>query len=177
MDSYTVRRKPRHRPSLPSRPTAFLHRPEDTHLVALVPPPASSSSPFSSQQLPQRAVTMSPTDEPCVCVSYKNSHYLVPVEFILRVHPGGRQLILQYVNQDITQAFVDARHSDMAVQLLEQWMEGSPAGPRRLTPSAAAMEAPLNGHGSEGLSGQLIWNALVFGIAGASVTAAVLCRR
>lgn len=109
-------------------------------------------------------------------VSYKNSHYLVPVEFILRVHPGGQQLILQYVNQDITQAFVDARHSDTAVQLLEQWMEGAPAGPRRIMPSSAATEAPLNGRGSDGRNAQMIWNALVFGIAGASVTAAVLCR-
>ncbi|AYU81314.1 hypothetical protein LINJ_31_1180 [Leishmania infantum JPCM5] len=121
---------------------------------------------------------MPPTDEPCVRVSYKNSHYLVPVEFILRVHPGGQQLILQYVNQDITQAFVDARHSDTAVQLLEQWMEGAPAGPRRIMPSsAAATEAPLNGHGGDGRYAQMIWNALVFGIAGASATAAVLCRR
>ncbi|GET91112.1 hypothetical protein LtaPh_3111100 [Leishmania tarentolae] len=117
------------------------------------------------------------TDEPRVRLSYKNNHYLVPLEFILRVHPGGQQLILRHVNQDITQAFVDARHSDMAVQMLEQWMEGSPAGPPEMTSSFVVREALSRGRGCEGLSAQMMWNALVFGIAGASVAAAVLCRQ
>ncbi|AIO00696.1 hypothetical protein LPMP_311080 [Leishmania panamensis] len=121
---------------------------------------------------------MLPMGEPCMRISYKGSHYLVPMEFILRVHPGGQRLILPYVNQDITQAFVDAKHSDMAVRLLERWMEGAPAGQSRITSSSsAAAGESLPGRGNEGRYAQIIWNALVFGIAGASVTAAVLCRR
>ncbi|KAG5471332.1 hypothetical protein LSCM1_01412 [Leishmania martiniquensis] len=120
---------------------------------------------------------MLPTDQPRVRISYKNSDYLVPLDFIVRVHPGGQRLILPYVNQDITQAFMDAKHSDMAVQLLEQWMEGAPAGyPQIASSSSAAADLRLHGRGHEDRYAQWVWNALVFGIAGASIVAAVLSR-
>ncbi|KAK7201890.1 Cytochrome b5-like Heme/Steroid binding domain containing protein [Novymonas esmeraldas] len=117
-------------------------------------------------------------DNTCVRIAYKNSYYLVPMEFIMRGHPGGQRLILPYLNQDITQAFVDAKHSDMAVQLLGQWMEGAPAGAQRGASTSGSDEMPLVGRRRrERLSAQTLWNAVVFGIAGATAMAAVLCRQ
>ncbi|KAG5472010.1 hypothetical protein CUR178_02675 [Leishmania enriettii] len=117
------------------------------------------------------------SDQSRVRITYKNSHYLVPLEFILRVHPGGQRLILPYVNQDITRAFVEAKHSDMAVQLLERWMEGAPAGHSQIVPSSsAATVMQLNGHGNEGRHAERIWKALVVAITGVSSIAAVLSR-
>ncbi|KAG5496938.1 hypothetical protein GH5_01451 [Leishmania sp. Ghana 2012 LV757] len=116
-------------------------------------------------------------DQSRVCITYKNSHYLVPLEFILHVHPGGQRLILPYVNQDITQAFVEAKHSDMAVQLLERWMEGAPAGHPQIGPSSsAATLMQLNGLGNEGRHAERIWKALMVAITGASIIAVVLSR-
>lgn len=137
---------------------------------------------------------MTPTDKTCVRIAYKNNHYLVPVEFILRVHPGGQKLILPYVNQDITRAFLEAKHSENAIELLEQWMEGGLAS----SSNASAAQVNTNGtvDGEESLSARwrtqfaawsgseaihappsMLWNAFVFGIAGATTMAAVLCRQ
>ncbi|KPA78933.1 hypothetical protein ABB37_05997 [Leptomonas pyrrhocoris] len=136
---------------------------------------------------------MALSDKTRVRITYKNSHYLVPVEFILRVHPGGSKLILPYVNQDITRAFVEAGHSNEAVQLLEQWMEGVVAADgagaarggsdvadgdgglmsaRWRAPFAAWTESEVVHAPSSAL-----WDALVYGIAGATTMAAVLCRQ
>ncbi|KAG5497581.1 hypothetical protein JKF63_03846 [Porcisia hertigi] len=121
---------------------------------------------------------MPPTNGPSVRLSYKNNYYIVPLTFITGVHPGGERLILPYVNQDITQAFVDAKHSDHAVQVLEQWMEGTPAGQSRVTsPLFAAGNALPSGRGNGGHYAQMMWDAFVFGLTGASVMAAVLCRQ
>lgn len=117
-----------------------------------------------------------------VRIAYKNSYYLVPIDFILRGHPGGQRLILPYVNQDITQAFLDAKHSDEAVHILEQWMEGAPliaasAGEANARGASREDAVPLVGRLNEGRHAQLLWNALVCGIAGASVMAAVLTQQ
>lgn len=140
---------------------------------------------------------MTPVDKNCVRISYKNNHYLVPVEFILRVHPGGQKLILPYVNQDITRAFIEAKHSEGAIELLEQWMEGGAA----LIPSSDAASRGCAACAVESLAARWrrqfaamsgaeeaaaqqqqqqpsrLWNAFVFGIAGATAMAAVLRRK
>jgi hypothetical protein len=133
---------------------------------------------------------MASEDKSCVRITYKNNHYLVPVEFILRVHPGGQRLILPYVNQDITRAFVEAKHSDGAIQLLEQWMEGG------VVSSNASAFGGVETGDSESLAMRwrkqfaawsgadvvtarttsVLWNTFVFGVAGATTMAAVLCR-
>lgn len=139
----------------------------------------------------------------CVRLTYKNSHYLVPVEFILRVHPGGQRLILPYVNQDITRAFVEAKHSKEAIQLLEQWMEGGLAATAAGATAANFTATAVGTDSLEDETGEdeplavrwrrqfatwsdaevvttpssILWNVFVFGVAGATAMAAVLCRQ
>ncbi|KPI82729.1 hypothetical protein ABL78_8258 [Leptomonas seymouri] len=131
------------------------------------------------------ALTMVSTGATCVRVKYKSSNYLVPLDFILRAHPGGQRLILPYVNQDITRAFVEAKHSEVAIQLLEQWMEG---GAAFFMSVDAAASAGLQSEGEPTTErwppstvahapSSALWNAFVYGVAGATAMAAFLCRQ
>lgn len=61
--------------------------------------------------------------ETYVRLFYKGITLLVPMSFVVNVHPGGAEYILQYSNQDITSAFEDMNHSTDALALLKTFEE------------------------------------------------------
>lgn len=57
-------------------------------------------------------------------VTYKGQTYLIPLDFVMKDHPGGPDAILDLANQDITDAFEEAGHSSDAETMLQAWLEG-----------------------------------------------------
>lgn len=88
--------------------------------------------------------------EDCYRFYYKEKSYLVPKEYIHDEHPGGGDIILPYIDKDITDAFDDEDHSMDAIDMLEEWREvedtSDPALSTAAEPTAAAAPAiRLNG--------------------------------
>lgn len=81
-----------------------------------------STSTFTPTTTPLSAMTVS-DEAGRVRMLYKGNHYLIPLDFVASGHPGGQQLLLRYINQDITTVFEKVGHSHDAVQLLEKWAE------------------------------------------------------
>lgn len=65
-------------------------------------------------------------------VQYNGVSYRIPMSFVLKEHPGGKDLLLQYQGRDITEAFEDADHSHDAYEMLEEWIEEAPASKKEL---------------------------------------------
>lgn len=59
-------------------------------------------------------------DYSIVPVVYEGTKYYIPVEWVVRSHPGGKMNILKFYGQDITAEFARIGHSEGARRLLLQ---------------------------------------------------------
>lgn len=100
---------------------------------------------------------------------YKGQSYLVPLDFITKVHPGGKRLLLKFKDGDITDAFTDAEHSDDALEMLEEWIENAtPEQRAALKRRAEDRDRTLN---------EWRWRSTAIAFTVATVVAAFLFRR
>ncbi|CAD2213896.1 Cytochrome b5-like Heme/Steroid binding domain containing protein, putative [Angomonas deanei] len=80
--------------------------------------------------------------EPYVVVHYKQKTYHVPRSYVDNEHPGGGKCILDYENNDMTEAFLEESHSEEAELILEGFLaeDGGNAGKKKAKKNAPAKE-------------------------------------
>lgn len=100
---------------------------------------------------------------------FKGNQYRVPQKFILREHPGGKALVLPFVNGDITEVFEEAAHSEDALEMLEEWAAEVPVDRQAGLKERARMRA------AEQDEWRWRSTAIAFGIG--TVVAAIVLRR
>ncbi|KPA78928.1 hypothetical protein ABB37_05992 [Leptomonas pyrrhocoris] len=81
----------------------------------------------ASRPISPAAMPSSPVDEKIeehLWLIYGGQTYRVPMSFVRR-HPKGKELILPYANQDMTEAYDNAGHSKGATRTLRKYADAT----------------------------------------------------